>query len=287
MRFKKIYVEITNKCNLNCSFCSKDNRELKELNLEEFSIILQKIKPFTNTIYLHVKGEPLLHSKLEKILYLTKKYQINVKITTNGTLLREKYNILKKFDNIKQINISLHSENNKKNYFLDVFEISNLLSESIPIVYRIWTLNSLTLNKLSTKIVDKIINYYKLDNSFIEKVKIQKNIKIKKNIYLDKDNEFVWPESTEKNNNEFGSCLGTRSHIAILVNGDVVPCCLDSKGILKLGNIFDNNLDFILKNPLFININKGFSEQRLVCNLCRNCNYRVQKFKCNKKESKK
>ncbi len=93
MRFKKIYVEITNICNLRCSFCSIDNREYKELSLEEFENILKKIKPYTNTIYLHVKGEPLLHSKLDSILKLTKEYNFNVKITTNGTLLKEKYPI--------------------------------------------------------------------------------------------------------------------------------------------------------------------------------------------------
>ncbi len=117
MKFTKIYIEITNICNLNCSFCSKDNRELKEMTLDEFEHILKEIKQYTNTIYLHIKGEPLLYSKLNEILLLTKKYNINVRITTNGTLLKEKYNILKEFDNIKQINISLHSENNKKNYF--------------------------------------------------------------------------------------------------------------------------------------------------------------------------
>ena len=89
MRFNRIYIEITNRCNLNCSFCSKDNRELKEISLQEFDTILQKIRHLTNCIYLHVKGEPLLHTKFDKILSITKKYNMNVKITTNGTLLKE------------------------------------------------------------------------------------------------------------------------------------------------------------------------------------------------------
>ncbi len=279
MRFTKIYIEITNKCNLNCSFCSKDNRTLKEISIEEFETILKKIKNYTNTIYLHVKGEPLLHLKLENILELTNIYNLNVKITTNGTLLKEKLEILKKFNNIKQINISLHSENKKKNYFLDIFDCCNILSKNIPIVYRIWTLNNYTLDKLSTIIVDKIINYYKLDNDFKEKVLYENNIKIKDNIYLDKDNKFIWPKNIKSSNLLNGTCLGTRNHIGILVDGTVIPCCLDSKGILNLGNIYQNNLDEIINSSLFKEINEGFKNNKLTANLCRNCIFRKQKFK--------
>lgn len=275
MRFKKIYIEITNICNLNCSFCSKDNLPKKELSLQEFDTILNKIRHYTNTIYLHVKGEPLLHSKLEEILKITKKYNMKVNITTNGTLLKNKVNTLQKFNNIHQINISLHSENNLPNYFQDVFDSCDILSNNISIIYRIWLLDKYKLNKLSTNIVDKIIKYYNLDNSFLEKVINEKNIKIKNNIYLDRDNEFIWPDLNKQEiNNNKGTCYGTRSHIAILVNGDVVPCCLDSKGILKLGNIFENDLDDILNNKLFIELNNGFKNHEIKCNLCKNCNFR-------------
>lgn len=278
MRFQKIYVEITNKCNLSCSFCSKDNREIKELSLHEFDTILNKIRQYTNCIYLHVKGEPLLHSKFEEMLEITKKYNLNVKITTNGTLLNNRLITLQKFDNIRQINISLHSENSIKDYFEKVFKTSDILSLKIPIVYRIWLLNDYHLDKLSTIIVDKIIAYYNLNNSFYEKVLKEKNIKIKDNIYLDKDNEFTWPDNINDNNNNFGKCLGTRSHIAILSNGDIVPCCLDSKAILKLGNIFENDLEEVLNSKLFKEINHGFKNNKLVCNLCKNCNFRKIKF---------
>ena len=158
MRFSKIYIEITNICNLNCSFCSKDNRLKKELSLQEFDIILKKIRQYTNTIYLHVKGEPLLHSKLLEILELTEKYNFKVKITTNGTLLKSKLNILQKFTNIKQINVSLHCENNLENYFTNVFNTCDILAKNIPIVYRIWLLDNYKLDKLSTIIVDNLSN---------------------------------------------------------------------------------------------------------------------------------
>jgi len=274
MRFNKIYVEITNICNLNCSFCSKDNRKPTELTLEQFETILKKIKNYTKTIYLHIKGEPLIHSNFENILDLTKQYDFKVKITTNGTLLKERYHILKKYNNIKQINISLHSENNKENYFDEVFKYATLLSEEIPIVYRIWNLNNFKLNKLSTNIVDKIIYYYKLNSKIKINILNNKNIKIQNNIYLDKDNQFIWPTNTSKSNNFIGSCLGTKTHIGILSNGDVVPCCLDSSALLKLGNIFVDDLNDIINSQIFYNINNGFKNNKLNYRLCQNCNFR-------------
>ena len=59
----------------------------------EFSEVLQKIKDYTKTIYLHLKGEPLLHSQLDQILTMCDENNINVKITTNGTLLKNKLNM--------------------------------------------------------------------------------------------------------------------------------------------------------------------------------------------------
>lgn len=274
MKFSRIYVEISNICNLNCSFCSKTKREKKEMTIDEFKIVISKIKKYTNTIYLHIKGEPLLHSNLEDILSICNQNNINIKITTNGTLLSKKLDILKKYK-IKQINVSLHSENNKENYFKEVFDTCTYLSNNTTIVYRIWVLNNMKLDKLSTNIVDKIKEYYNLSTNIVDKIIENKNIKIKDNIYLDKDNEFIWPNSS---NNEYieTSCLGTRTHIGILSDGTVVPCCLDSEGIINLGNIFNEELDDILNSNLFKSINNGFRNSKVICDLCKKCNYRMR-----------
>ena len=267
-RFSKIHVEITNLCNLACSFCSRDKRKKREMSVEEFQEIIEKIKDYTNNVYLHVKGEPLLHSHLDEILSICDKNKINVRITTNGTLLKDKKKILLKH-RIKQINISLHSENNLPTYFRDVFKVSDELSKKTTVIYRIW------VDKLSTRIVDKINDYYQLDNDTYNKIKEEKNVKIKDNIYIDKDYEFIWPQITDKKS-DFGTCLGTKSHIAILSDGNVTICCLDSDGIVKLGNIFDNNLEDILDSKLFKEINNGFKNNKIVCDLCKSCTYRYR-----------
>ena len=96
-KYKKIYIEITNICNLSCSFCSKVEKPLRSMTIKEFSHILSEIKPFTDTIYLHVKGEPLLHPDLEEFLSLATKYNMNVNITTNGVLFPKKVEMLSKY----------------------------------------------------------------------------------------------------------------------------------------------------------------------------------------------
>ena len=102
--YKKIYIEIINNCNLNCNFCSKVTRPRKFMSKEEFEIILKKIKDYTDYIYLHVKGEPLLHPQLIEMLKLTEKYNLKVNITTNGTIFKILSKKLGKCNSLKNIN---------------------------------------------------------------------------------------------------------------------------------------------------------------------------------------
>ncbi len=265
-RFSKIYVEITNYCNLSCSFCSKDLREKREMTIDEFKMVIGKIKNYTDNIYLHVKGEPLLHSKLDEILTICDENDMNVRLTTNGTLLSKKKDILMKH-NIKQINVSVHCENNISTYFTDVFNTCDELSNKTTIIYRIW------VDKLFTNIVDKINNHYHLSTDIVDKIFKEKNIKIAKNIYLDKDNEFEWPKITNKKS-DVGTCLGTKSHIAILSNGNVTPCCLDSDGVINLGNIFDTTLEEIMNSKRYIKMKTGFCNRKVTEELCKKCSFK-------------
>lgn len=271
--FKKIYIEITNNCNLSCSFCSKDNRKKTSLTLEEFEYILSEIKDYTEYIYLHVKGEPLLHKNLIDFLHLAEKYNLKVNLTTNGVLIKEKGRELLDCKALKKINFSLHSENNKENYLKDIFEMSDVLSTKIVIIYRLWTLNDNQLDKKSTSVVEKIISYYNLSTKIVENLYKEKNIKIKQNIYVDKDNEFVWP-NIANNHTSCGYCHALKTHLAILSNGVVVPCCLDSEGVINLGNIFEKSLEEIITSKRYQNLKKSFQDRKPSEILCQRCTYK-------------
>lgn len=271
-KYKKIYIEITNSCNLNCSFCSKTNRKIKFMTIEQFEYILNEIKGKTKVIYLHVKGEPLLHPNLIELLNLAEKYNLKVHITTNGTLFPKIVDKLKDCKAIHKINFSLHSENNNPNYLNDIFENVEKLNEKTYVIYRLWTLNNNELDEKSTKIVEKLTEYYSLSKETVEKLKTENNIKIKSTIYVDKDNEFEWPEIND--NKSCGYCHALKTHIAILSDGTVVPCCLDAEGIINLGNIYETSLDEIINSKRYQILKKSFQDRKPSEKLCQSCTFK-------------
>ena len=84
---KKAYVEITNRCNLACSFCPKTKREPRTMSAQEFGLVLSRLEGYVQYVYLHVMGEPLLHPELPALLAIAGELDFLVNITTNGTLL--------------------------------------------------------------------------------------------------------------------------------------------------------------------------------------------------------
>lgn len=274
-KYKKIYVEITNRCNLSCSFCSKVEKPLRNMTIEEFKCIIEKIKDYTDTIYLHVKGEPLVHPNLIEFLNVAEEYNIKVNLTTNGTLFPNLVDKLKECKSLKKINFSLHSENNKENYLEDIFKNVEQLQE-VTVVYRLWTLNNGELDEKSTQTVNKIVSYYKLSTEIVDKIKNENNVKIKDRIFVDKDNEFEWPSIT--NHNSCGFCYALKTHIAILVDGTVVPCCLDSNGLVDLGNIYNESLENIINSNRYQTLKKSFQDRKPSEDLCKSCTYKDRKY---------
>lgn len=271
-KFKKIYIEITNTCNLSCSFCGKDHRVKESITLERFELILKTIDDYTDYIYLHVKGEPLLHPQLQKILNVCEKYHKQVNITTNGTLLKEKENELA-HPIVRQINISLHSENNKENYLEEIFQVVDNLTDKI-IIFRFWTMKDNRLDKKSTEIVDSIVKYYHLSPEIVEKIKIEKHVRINNHIYVDKANEFIWPSLDNDYHEEKGFCYALKDQLAILVDGTVVPCCLDGEGIMKLGNVYEDSMENILNSKKFQEMRNGFCNRKVTEELCKHCSFK-------------
>lgn len=266
MKFKHIYIEITNICNLNCSFCDRTKKKPHEMTLKEFEMVLQRIDKYTDYVYLHVQGEPLLHKNIEDILKLCQKYHKYVNITTNGVFLKEKSNLLTS-DYVRQINISLHSENNKRTYFKDIFDTIKKLDKNIYVSYRIWIKNKQDL------ILQELEKEY---GSIVYDILNKKELTLCKNVFLSTEEEFVWPNINNDYYNDKGTCLGLKTHIGILSDGTVVVCCLDKDGISNLGNIFKEDLQDILDNNKIIIDN--FKQNKCYLDLCKHCSFK-ERFK--------
>lgn len=270
-KYKKIYIEITNNCNLKCSFCSEVKRKRRFMTTEEFENILKKIKDYTDYIYLHIKGEPLLHPNIIEFLRLADKYNLKVNLTTNGTLFSKVAKELSECNSLRKINFSLHSENSLDNYCEEIFKNVELLKDKI-IIYRLWTLKNNQLDSKSQEIVNKIKKYYNLPQETVDKIYTSNNIKIKSTIYVDKDNEFSWPEVTTHKSS--GYCYALKTQIGILVDGTVVPCCLDSNGVVNLGNIFKESLEEIINSEKYISLKKSFQDRKPCEKLCQSCTFK-------------
>ena len=271
-RFNRIYIEITNKCNLSCSFCKKSTRFLKEMSVSEFKETIYKVKEYTDNICLHVKGEPLLHSNLNEILNICDDNNISISLTTNGTLLKAKINDLIRHKSISKIHISLNAEVNNLQHLNDIFKaVSNFQQDKI-IIYRLWAQKENKLDKKSTEIVEKLKEHYHLSTETVEKIKKEKNTKIDINKYVDKDYLFEWP--TVSNDKTNGFCEGLKSQLAILSDGTVTACCLDDDGLINLGNIFEEDLKDILEKEKTKKIIAGFRDNKCVEKLCQSCYYK-------------
>lgn len=286
MHFKKVYIEITNICNKRCSFCSVDHRKKEEMSVESFEHILKEISPYTRYIYLHVKGEPLLHSKLEEILNLCEKYQMKVNITTNGTLLKQKLSTLLSVSNIRQINVSLHSFNNEPNYMENIIECTKELLEktSIYMNYRFWALENYELTDQNKELIEQIEKSFSI--SILDELSNNHHATINSHLFIEEGDEFEWPTLSNPYYKQFGTCYGLRTHIAILVDGTVVPCCLDSDANIPLGNIFTTPLSSILETKRAKEIVRGFQNNQKCEELCKHCTYSIRFQKDNQSKEK-
>jgi len=258
--FKKIYIEITNICNLSCEFCTPDGRKKEFIKKDKFEYILEQIKEYTDYIYLHVKGEPLLHPEINELIELAYNKGFYINITTNGTYIEKLHT-----KNIRQINYSMQSANDIKQMQETVRKLRKyVLNENIYLSLRLWTKKA----KEDSEIREM------LKKEFGDMIDIDNKNTLDKNIFLSVEDEFIWPSLENKDESQEGYCYGLKDHIAILVDGTVIPCCLDHKGNINLGNINDMKLSEILNTKKSKDIIEGFKNRNAVEELCRKCGFK-------------
>lgn len=274
-RFRKVYVEISNICNLKCSFCPGTHRAPKMMDITEFKRVINQVTPFTDYLYFHLLGEPLLHPNLADFLNICEENNLKVIITTNGTLLKNQQEVLIHSNSHYKTVISLHSfEANLNQNFNDY--INNCLSYAKTaegkkiVVLRLW--NSGGEDKLNQNILQKIEAIFPAPWRDTRGGK-----QIGNNIYIQFGDKFDWPDINNTNDSETAFCYGMRDQIGILCDGTVVPCCLDNNGEINLGNIFEADLGDIINSPRAVNIYNGFSNRKAMERLCKKCTF-ARKF---------
>ena len=277
MRFNKIYLEISNYCNLSCAFCPGTKREKRRLTVEEFTAVAKKIRPFSKFLYFHIMGEPLCHPDLEKFLEIAGDERFKVIITTNGTLLPKLEKTLLSATALHKVNISLHAfEANDLSvsfteYLDGCFSFGKESNGKKIVSYRLW--NGGGQNEKNGDILARAEQFF--PKPWGEE---RTGIRIANKTYIEHGDKFDWPDLSADEGSENVFCYGLRDQIGILCDGTVVPCCLDHEGDIALGNIFHEEMEDILNTPRAKAIYDGFSNRKAAEELCRKCGY-ARRFK--------
>lgn len=254
------------------------------MSKELFGKILNKIKNHSKHLYFHVLGEPMLHPQIDEFLDMCHENDFIVNITTNGTLLKSRGKKILGKPALRQINISLHSfEGNENNYSMDeylgdVFEFVNgkLTNQSHIVSLRLWNLLNNEGNQNNEYIFDWIKGKFDITETEFKELEIKNSLKIRENLYLNLANRFKWPSLNGDDEGSSGFCHGLTNQMAILVDGTIVPCCLDGEGSINLGNVITDEIDNVLNSNRANNIIHGFRCRNITEELCRRCNYRVR-----------
>jgi len=243
-KFKKVYIETTNICNLSCNFCPKTSRKLSFMDEKSFEYIIKSVRPYTDHVYFHLMGEPFLNANLKRFLEISRENELKVNITTNGTLLNNVKDVLLNAPALRQINISLHSfeANNQGvdfNEYIDtIIHFVKEITEKTNVIcsLRLWNLDTryTASNNMNIDILKLLENEFNLDCDLKEKLREKNSFKLKNNVYISMGEKFKWPSLKVEELGERAFCYGLRDQIGILVDGTVVPCCLDSEGSILI-----------------------------------------------------
>lgn len=270
--FRKAYLEITNVCNLHCSFCPGTGRVPRFLSPDEFRILASKLRGYTEYLYFHLMGEPLLHPDLHELLEIASALSYRVMITTNGTLLSRKGEILLSSPAVHKVNLSLQSfEANERGNLSEYVRTCTAFAREaqaagILCEFRLWNQGG------EEKLNGEILNL--LEETFPKPwAKSRNGSKLSERVWLDPGVRFHWPDMELDELRSSGFCYGLRDQVGVLCDGTVVPCCLDHEGDIPLGNLFTQDLQDILDGPRAKAIYEGFSRRKVLEPLCRRCGY--------------
>lgn len=286
--FQKVHIEISNICNVQCSFCPVVERPKDIMSLSKFKKILKEVVPLTRDVCLHLMGEPLAHPEIKEIFEISKTENASLQITTNGLLIKKMKEMLLGSPALRQINFSLQAFKDNfpdrpiESYLDPIRDFILEAFKSRPDLYinlRLWNhgVESFSEN-------EDLIQYFETHLGFQMKREVDvSNIKSKKvfkegRLYFHFDSRFDWPSPHFPPQGEKGTCQGLRNHFGIHADGTVVPCCLDKEAVINLGNCFEESVESILNSKRAQTIKEGFEKGRLVEDLCQKCTY-IKRFK--------
>lgn len=272
----RIYVEITNRCNLSCAFCHGTRRPPRTMTAEEFRFLARRLQGHTQYLYLHVLGEPLLHPQLSELLAIAGELGFRVCLVTNGTLLPQALPVLSTAPALHKISVSLHSfegsasSGELRGYLEGVWSACLPLSRrGVLCALRLW--NEGGLEDRNGEVLAFLSEKIGRDVEALPRDR-RGNRTLRPNLFLERAEKFDWPDpAAPLSGAEY--CHGLTHQLAVLCDGTVVPCCLDCEGNIPLGDLFHQTLEEITASPRAAAMTAGFASRTPSEELCRRCGY--------------
>lgn len=278
MKFEKIYIELSDICGLDCAFCPSTKGVRGAMSVEKFMSVAPKLAGKARIYTFHLLGDALILPNLAEFIKVAKAHKMPLELTTSGFYMSEKNQaLLLESLNIRQINFSLmaflaQNRVNLGDYFAPILRFIRAhiaLQKQSFVNLRLWNLNADFSNTSQNESI-----YRLLEREF--GVQIQRNARknrLANRVILQQSPQFHWASLAGKTLHTKGSCYALRKQIGILSNGTLVPCCMDSAGVIALGDIFSQDLNEILTSPRALMIKQGFQKGEFVEKLCQKCEF--------------
>lgn len=282
--YSRAYIEITNVCNMSCSFCHGHSRAPRKMTRNEFERLTDELFGVTEYLYYHIMGEPTTHPELCDFIRLAGAKGFRSVVTTNGTLLDRVGDGLIS-SGVYKVNISIHSfeENCKDEHqnYIEKYEkyiekCLNFADEASRagalVILRLW--NSGHDGGRNEDILARMREKF----AGSEWHEVANGARIRHRLHLEYGDRFEWPDMAARDGGDGVFCYGLSDHFGILCDGSVVPCCLDAEGAITLGNAYSEPILSILESERAERIRRGFAEKKACEELCRRCGY-ARRFK--------
>ncbi|WQR94273.1 SPASM domain-containing protein [Helicobacter pylori] len=282
--FKKIYIELSDICGLQCGFCPNPKNIRGVMPLELFEKICKEAAPLTQMITLHVLGDPCKLKNLNHYLSAARRFSLKVDLVTSGVYWRDFETLLQ--DVIYQISISLdagldnYNKINQHRYIQKILEFCRYKCEKNSEVFLNLRIQDSTLDKHQNLIKPFLESFECVS---LEGLKTQGRARLFKKSFLNIQKTFKWPSLNAPNplnqESKIPYCYGLIKQIAILSNGVVVPCCMDTQAHINLGDLNHMPLKDILNSQKAMAIKTHFLKGEALEPLCQNCSYPLIRYK--------
>lgn len=270
-----MHVELTNVCNLKCPICPRTKMTRKQgfISIELVDKIISETRSKTEFVTLNSWGESILHPEIDTIGCKFKDAGFKIQLSTNATLLTpdRQDKLLKSGIDFLLLSIDATSEETYNqvrsggDYTKTIANIESFLKkvklQRVPMT----CICQLIYNRLNMKEATSFQEYWKRRDA---QVWIKPYINWNgeddiKNSYFPGDT----PQVSKK------LCDWPWRQIVVHWNGNVVPCCCDYDGKLKMGNAYNMTLPEIWNSELFQEFRKKHLESRKTIEFCQNCSY--------------